>query len=701
MDAMNRYFSLNNPIVWRRGSWHNLHISQEGIALRKTPEYVIDHVHQAGTTHSSRLLDFAIGRVGALLWLDEGGTITNYDDANNFRETVFRAGRGMYSNDSFLLADEEYLYVIDSVSKRKIAAYSIANGQCVWSWEDGDGTPIFPLDAALDEDGQLYILTPIQMEKSGRTEIKTGTPLVILRLNRAGKVEARYTHADLKTGETMTVREARQRSIARLSVSLDGAVYLFMGDSNQVFRFTQEGSQVCHLAIPPGTKPAGFAVGPGPILYVGDCRSIDSTHDNTRFILRFQPTGEALAPLTNYRGRADKLVFDRKQQLYAWDAEKSVLTMMKLVSQTSNLDKTGIPMGFYFSRSLDSTEPETVWHKYTMQAEIPEETQLLVSSFSSDRKEHVIDGAVRNLDDFLLAPEIDWQTKLAATANFWSEPVINAQDALFLSAKGRYLWLKIEWLGTDRHSPLLKQMRVYSPRDTFLRYLPAVYQSEPASADFLERFLSLFGTFYLEQEQQIDTISRYFDPDTSPGEFVPWLASWIGMEKDDHWTEAQRRELIRRAPELYAERGTRAGLEKMVELYTGQRPMIVEFFQIREMGAIPELHELVSSLFMEHAYQFCLIVSQDCAKTERERSVLHKILEDQKPAFTEAKLVVLRPGIYADMHSYVGINSYLSEPSFLTLDQNLTMPYNTVLSGRDRSRRIDYDTRIGLDSELE
>ncbi|MFS0555388.1 phage tail protein [Brevibacillus sp. 179-C9.3 HS] len=699
---MNRFFSLNNPTDWQRGAWYNLQVAHEGITLKKTPEYVIDHVNQAGTTHHSRLLDFAVARVGSLLWLDDGGHITKYDDGNNFKETVFRAGHGLFSKESVLVANEEYLYIINPEAKRKVGAYSIANGQCVWSWEDGGEQRLYPLDAGLDEEGHLYIATPVvDGRDSLQEEIAEGTQIVILRLNRAGKVESTYVHADLKVSETTRLREIRRRRLFRLSVADAGSTYLFMLQSNQVFQFTAEDSRMCTLAIPEGAKPAGFAVGPGPILYVGDSRSINSAHDNTRFILRFQPTGEALAPLTSYRGRADKLVFDSQQRLYVWDAPKNVLTMLKLVSRTSSLDTTGIPMGLYFSRALDSTEYETVWHKYTMDADMPEETQLLVSTFSSDRKEHVINGAVRNLDDFLLAPDVDWQTKLQGTANLWSEPIINATDALFLSTKGRYLWLKIEWLCTDRHSPLLKQMRIYSPRDTFLRYLPAVYQSEPASADFLERFLSLFGTFYLELEEQIDTISRLFDPDTTPGEFVPWLASWLGAGKEDHWTEAQRRELIRRAPVLYAERGTRAGLEKMVELYTGERPMIVEYFQIRDMKAIPELHELISSLYMDHPYQFCLIVSQECARTEQEQSVLQKILEDQKPAFTEAKLIVLRPGIYADIHSYVGINSYLTEPSFLTLDQNLSMPYNTVLSGRDRSRRIDYDTRIGLDSELE
>jgi len=57
--------------------------------------------------------------------------------------------------------------------------------------------------------------------------------------------------------------------------------------------------------------------------------------------------------------------------------------------------------------------------------------------------------------------------------------------------------------------------------------------------------------------------------------------------------------------------------------------------------------------------------------------------------------------MYADMHTYLGVNTYLSEPTLLTLDERSSMPYNTILIDVDMDKRMDQHTRLGLDSELE
>ncbi|MEJ8546911.1 phage tail protein [Brevibacillus borstelensis] len=718
MEGENKFFSMNKAADWGRGAWVNLQCTDEGLELECCEDYEVHHVRKAAdlfrlegasaaqadadSARSPRLLDFAIGRPGTIYWLDESGALTSYDDANQYKETLFRAGHQLFTPYAAVLADEKYLFIVDPGAARKVAAYSVGNGQCVWSEEQWEGMPLFPVAAGVDGGGMLYVVLPLVSETFSPGErLPEGTEIAVLKFDRAGKVVSRFSHSELRLQRAGGIREVQRGRLFQLCVPDSGELYVFQKESGQVVCFTPQGATVATLAIPAGARPGGFGVGAGPILFLGDLRRMDSAHDHSRFILRFLPSGEAVHPLTCYRGRADQLLCDKKQRLYVWDADSEMLSILQLSSRTSRLEPPGLPVGYYFSHSLDSTQTETRWHKFTIDSERPEETQTLVSYFASDRKQQVLNGKLRDLDEFLADPAVEWQEKLRATASLWSEPVVNASDALFLSAQGRYLWLKIELHGTEQHSPLLRQLRVYTPRHSPLRYLPAVFREEPESADFLERFLALFGTFFLEIEQKIDSMSRYFDPDTTPDEFVPWLASWLGIASEDHWSEAQLRELIRRAPELFSQRGTRSGLANMVQLYTGERPIIVEHFQIRDMLANPELHPLVSELYVDNPYSFCLLVTRECVSTEKDRLAVQKILDDQKPAFTEAKLVVIQPGIYADLHSYAGINTYLSEPSWLTLDQNLSIPYNTVLGTRDRSRRIDADTRLGFDSSLE
>ena len=119
-------------------------------------------------------------------------------------------------------------------------------------------------------------------------------------------------------------------------------------------------------------------------------------------------------------------------------------------------------------------------------------------------------------------------------------------------------------------------MKIFYPRISYLRYLPAIYQEDPVNKDFLERFLSLFESVFYDLEVDISTIARYFDPDTTPPEFLKWLASWVNIAIEDEWQEAMKREFIRQAVPLYSIKGTVEGISRFIEIYTGKRPGILE-----------------------------------------------------------------------------------------------------------------------------
>ncbi|MCB0155515.1 MAG: hypothetical protein KDF65_12035 [Anaerolineae bacterium] len=110
------------------------------------------------------------------------------------------------------------------------------------------------------------------------------------------------------------------------------------------------------------------------------------------------------------------------------------------------------------------------------------------------------------------------------------------------------------------------------PKSSYLNYLPELYEQD----DFMGRFLMLFESFWSPIDTQIDSVAHYFDPRLTPAGFLPWLASWLDLELDESWPEERRRQLIRWAIALHRSRGTRWGLLKYLELYTGQIAEIVE-----------------------------------------------------------------------------------------------------------------------------
>src|SRR6185437_11572705 len=159
-----------------------------------------------------------------------------------------------------------------------------------------------------------------------------------------------------------------------------------------------------------------------------------------------------------------------------------------------------------------------------------------------------------------------------------------AWELLFQRARGRYLQIRLELTGNGRATPRLRALRAYYPRFSYpRRYLPAVYQEDAESANFLERLLANPGGFFSETEGRIEEVSTLFDPLTAPPETLDWLASWLGLVLDPLWSAIQarrrpaapsgaqpapdrRRLFIRYARRLYDWRGTSTGLRFALEL---------------------------------------------------------------------------------------------------------------------------------------
>jgi phage tail-like protein len=103
------------------------------------------------------------------------------------------------------------------------------------------------------------------------------------------------------------------------------------------------------------------------------------------------------------------------------------------------------------------------------------------------------------------------------------------------------------------------------PRSHYLQDLPMIFQDN----GFLGRFLLIFESIWEPLEQRQDHVAMYFDPNTCPAEFLPWLASWLGLSLHEHWPESRVREIVREATDLYRWRGTPYGMMRLIEVATG------------------------------------------------------------------------------------------------------------------------------------
>jgi phage tail-like protein len=252
------------------------------------------------------------------------------------------------------------------------------------------------------------------------------------------------------------------------------------------------------------------------------------------------------------------------------------------------------------------------------------------------------------------------------------------EDALLFQVEGRYLWFQAELLAQGDISPEIHRIKIYFPKNTWIGYLPEVYQINPKSASFVERFLGIYQVLYQDMTQSIETVAKYFDPDSVDEEILRWLSGWLSIDDSYVWSEEQLRYLVKNAMTLYSIRGTTQYLKKIIQLYTGKNPFIVEHHQIEPFLTDTPQAELIVQLYGDNTYIFTVILGLDAVIGINEYKILTKIIENAKPAHMECNLVVLEPFLFLNKHSYLGINSVLGQYQNLILDGQAAISFTTI-----------------------
>ncbi len=221
------------------------------------------------------------------------------------------------------------------------------------------------------------------------------------------------------------------------------------------------------------------------------------------------------------------------------------------------------PDAVLVTRVFDGKEPDCVWHRLMLDASIPPDTSVMVSSRAANQKAQLDLTGWQPEPEFYLrgnGSEQPWVAQSGgADAGTW--------ELLFQRAKGRYLQLRIELAGDGRSTPRLRALRAYYPRFSYLKnYLPAVYRADADSASFLDRFLANAEGLYTGIEDRIALAEVLFEVDNAPPETLGWLASWFGVALDPVWDESTQRLFLRHAMDFFQYRGTMRGLGMALRL---------------------------------------------------------------------------------------------------------------------------------------
>jgi phage tail-like protein len=297
-------------------------------------------------------------------------------------------------------------------------------------------------------------------------------------------------------------------------------------------------------------------------------------------------TGEVRArddflPLRRWPGRA--LVGAQGQVWYDFDQASDTRWLSLQVFTECRFDTAATlqtPLDFddpdLQSGPLDSGIPGCVWHRLLLDAHLPTGTSIEVRARASD--------------DPTTLPVLAWVTQPVPYlrsggselpyADPWADwrgdvrdPVLppdgmGTYELLFQEMTGRYLQLEVTLTGPARSTPLLRSLRAWFPRFSYVEhYLPVVYGEHDLPDRFLERWLANPEGLFTSLEERIEHSHVLLDPRTTQAADLPWLAAWFGLVLDPQWDEARRRFLIRHVDRFYRLRGTPAGLVATLRVY--------------------------------------------------------------------------------------------------------------------------------------
>lgn len=316
---------------------------------------------------------------------------------------------------------------------------------------------------------------------------------------------------------------------------------------------------------------------------------------------------------------------------------------------------------------VDSGENGFQWSRVKLTADLPRDAGIRIYARASDD-----------------ARWPEWAVPEHAENGRWLADMfgasVSSETDAWLAVSGRYLWLAVELTAGGAEGPRLDAVSLRMSGDHMVDYLPSIYRGQ----DFTYRYLSIFNSMFQDMERSIDELSRQLDVSGANEEMLDFLARWLCVRPDGN-LETLREQLpdaLRNGETMY----TVEGIRRSAKLLCGREPYVIEHFTVDSNSPDCRNPALYRRLYGEDPYRFFLLFPQDTFASQSAMEYFLDWMQDLIPAETELELVLLKPCVQLDWHTYLGINSQIGSYIPAAINENVTIHYDMTIGGTDHEQ---------------
>ena len=307
----------------------------------------------------------------------------------------------------------------------------------------------------------------------------------------------------------------------------------------------------------------------------------DRTFGGKAFVLSFDADGNALGdvPLDRNDVPATGVAVHRDTLLVTGPRGLSRFAAADTIPEGAGEVRATLVTPMLFS---PDREDQRRWLRVEATAELPEGATIEIAYAATDDVEtrdrllrltaNNALSATQRIKALRDEPDI-WRTPV--TFNGQAEAATTPFSAPLFDVRERWLWVAVTLSAAPgSRLPELSELAVLYPGRTLMEHLPAIYQrAESQPGSFLRGLVGVLESTTQGLDSRIASMASLIHPETAPDEWLDFIARWLGLPWDDALTTRQKQDLVRRAPDLARGRGTRAGLEALLEaLMPGSPP---------------------------------------------------------------------------------------------------------------------------------